>query len=117
MRFCELKEKDVINRCDCKRLGRVCDLILDECKGCITALVVPGPFRFLGLMGPDQEYIIPWNRICQIGPDIILVEVCEADVLCPRRPVGAPLFLMYRICHFLFGSLLHKQNILGNAFI
>ena len=35
-----------------------------------------------------RYYIIPWNRICQIGPDIILVEVCEADVLCPRRRSG-----------------------------
>jgi sporulation protein, YlmC/YmxH family len=85
MRFCELKEKDVINRCNCKKLGKVCDLILDECKGCITALVVPGPFRLCGILGPDQEYIIPWCRICQIGPDIILVEVCEEEVLCSRK--------------------------------
>ena len=78
MRFCELKEKDVVNRCDCKRLG----------KGCICSLIVPGPFRLCGLLGPDQEYIIPWNKICQIGPDIILVEVCEEDVLCPRKRAG-----------------------------
>lgn len=88
MRFSELKEKDVINRCDCRKLGKVCDLILDECKGCIKALIVPGPFRLLNILGPDQEYIIPWNKICQIGPDIILVEVCEADVLCPKRRTG-----------------------------
>lgn len=90
MKFCELKEKDVINRCDCKRLGRVCDLIFDECKGCITAIVVPGPCRFLGILGSDQQYIIPWKRICQIGPDIILVEVCAEDVLCPVKHSGSP---------------------------
>lgn len=85
MRFCELKEKDVINRCNCKRLGRVNDLIMDECKGCICSIVVPGPFRLGGILGPDQEFVIPWKNICQIGPDIILVEICEEEVLCPRR--------------------------------
>ena len=35
MHFCELKEKDVINRCNCRRLGRVNDLILDPKNGCI----------------------------------------------------------------------------------
>ena len=90
MRFWELKEKDVINRCNCKRLGRVNDLIFDEKKGCICSIVVPGPFRLCGLIGPDQEFIIPWNKICQIGPDAILVEICEEDVLCPKRRSGKP---------------------------
>ena len=79
MHFCELKEKDVINRCDCKRLGRVSDLVLDPKNGCICAIVVPG------LLGPDQEYVIPWKKICQIGPDIILVEVCIEEILAPRK--------------------------------
>lgn len=84
MRFCELREKDVINRCDCKRLGRVGDLVFDDKNGCICALIVPGPFRLCGILGPDQEYIIPWNKICQIGPDIILVEICEEEALMPK---------------------------------
>lgn len=85
MRFCELKEKDVVNRCDCKKLGRVCDFILDEKKGLICSIIVPCPFRLGRIFGPDQEYIIPWNCICQIGPDVILVEVNEEKVVCPRR--------------------------------
>ena len=39
MTFCELREKDVINICDCKRLGCVTDLIFDPKNGCIKALV------------------------------------------------------------------------------
>ncbi len=85
LRFCELKQKDVINRCDCKRLGRICDFIFDECSGRICAIVIPGPFRLWGFLGPDREYVIPWNKICQIGPDIILVEVCVEEVLCQRK--------------------------------
>ncbi|MBR5510341.1 MAG: YlmC/YmxH family sporulation protein [Lachnospiraceae bacterium] len=91
MRFCELREKDVVNRCDCKRLGKVCDLIFDECSGCICAIVVPGPFRICGFLGSDQEFVIPWNKICKIGPDIILVEICEEECLVPRKR-GASLF-------------------------
>ena len=41
MRLCELENKEVINACDCKKLGYVVDLIIDECKGCIEALVIP----------------------------------------------------------------------------
>ena len=33
MRFCDLTEKEVINVCDCKCLGNVHDLDIDECDG------------------------------------------------------------------------------------
>ena len=54
MRFCELKEKDVINRCDCKKLGQICDLVIDECSGQICSIIVPGPPRLCGLLCPDS---------------------------------------------------------------
>ena len=40
MHFCELKEKDVINRCNCRRLGRVNDLILDPQTPAITSSTI-----------------------------------------------------------------------------
>ena len=42
--------------------------------GRVTAIMVPGPCRFLGLFGRDSDYIIPWGCIRRIGEDIILVE-------------------------------------------
>ena len=39
VRLSEWKKKEVINCCDCKKLGYIEDLIIDECKGCIEALV------------------------------------------------------------------------------
>lgn len=87
IRFCELREKNVINRCDCKCLGRVNDFIFDEKSGCICSIIVPCPFRLCNLFGPEQEFVIPWNKICQIGPDIILVEVCTEEVLTQRNRV------------------------------
>ena len=35
MRVCELREKEVINVCNCKRLGNPVDLVFDACSGCI----------------------------------------------------------------------------------
>lgn len=77
MRLCELEDKEVINTCDCKKLGYIADLIIDECKGCIEAIVVPKTGKFCGLFGDGAEYIIPFRCIKRIGPDIILVEICD----------------------------------------
>ena len=51
MRFCELKEKEVVNICNGKCLGGVVDLL------------------------------IPFACIKKIGPDIILVEIKEEKFL------------------------------------
>ena len=49
-----------------------------DCKtGQITALVVPGPGRLCSFFGRESEYVIPWKCICQIGDDIILVQIQE----------------------------------------
>ena len=77
MRLCELKQKEIINTCTCKSLGCPVDLEFDEKSGKITALLVPGPGKFCCLWGRDSEYIIPWYSVCQIGEDIILVEIRE----------------------------------------
>ncbi len=81
MRLCEMREKEVINLCDCKRLGCVVDLVFDECDGCIQALVVPAVGKFCGLFGSESEYIIPFECVKKIGPDIIMVEICEEKFL------------------------------------
>lgn len=81
MRLCDMREKEVINLCDCKRLGCVVDLVFDECEGCIQALVVPAAGRFGGFFGSESEYIIPFECVKKIGPDIIMVEICEEKFL------------------------------------
>ena len=75
MRLWDLKQKEVINMCDCCRLGCVSDIIIDEKCGCIEALIVPGPGKIWGFLGREIEYIIPWCDVKQIGCDIILVKV------------------------------------------
>lgn len=81
MRLCELSEKEVINLCNCKRLGCVNDLIFDECKGCIEAIVIPVGGRFCGFFGHASELVIPFECIKKMGPDFIMVEICEEKFL------------------------------------
>lgn len=77
MRICDLREKEVINVCTCQCIGYVMDVDIDECNGCVRALIVPGPARFCGIFGREFEHVIPWRDIVRIGPDIILVEIKE----------------------------------------
>ena len=81
MRLCELREKEVINLCTCKRLGSVEDMVFDLCSGCIQALIVPEKTKFHGLFGSDCEYVIPFECVKKIGDDIIMVEISEENCL------------------------------------
>ena len=77
MLFSELKCKDVINIRDCKKLGKVCDVEFDQCSGCICKIMIPGDSKFLGFLCCDPDIVIPYKDIKQIGPDIILVDICR----------------------------------------
>lgn len=75
MRMSEMREKEVINICDGERLGNVCDVDFEVKTGRICSLIIPGPCKVFGILGRDQEYIIPYDRIQRIGTDVVLVEV------------------------------------------
>jgi len=70
----DFRDKEVINICDGKRLGYVCDVEVDTACGQIRAIIVPGENKFLGF-GKGCDTVIPWNNIRCIGNDIILVEL------------------------------------------
>lgn len=82
MSFSEIRQKDVINISDGRKLGRPIDLILND-DACAEALVVPGGAGgILGLFRQDREgCVIPWSRVRRIGDDVILVEV-ESERIC-----------------------------------
>ena len=71
----ELRKKEVICIKDCRRLGHVCDLEIDECKGCICKIIVPGCRGFWSMLTDDSVIAIPYSCIRQIGPDLILVDI------------------------------------------
>lgn len=72
--FCQLKEREVINTCDGKRLGRVIDIAFTP-HGHITGLIVPGDRKFFKNLTCNDNLFIPWKCICKLGEDTILVEL------------------------------------------
>lgn len=87
-KFSELHCKEVICLCDGRRLGFICDAMIDLCDGKITAIIVPAPCRHFGLTGRRDDFVIPWNCIKRIGPDIVLVDIKPDECRVPR---GKPL--------------------------
>ena len=83
MRFCDLRQKEVINVRDCQKLGFVADIEFDPNCGKICQLIIPGPSKFCGLFGRETECVIGWNCVRQIGGDIILVDV-NVDQICRK---------------------------------
>lgn len=76
MSLSELRTKDVVNTQDGRLLGKVMDLEFCVTTGTIEAIVVPGESNFLQcLRGEKNGIIIPWDRICKIGDDVILVDI------------------------------------------
>lgn len=70
----DLKIKEVINIVDGKRLGVITDIEIDAESGKLTAIIVPGNGKFLGIFGRNEDMVIPWEKINKIGLDVILVE-------------------------------------------
>ena len=82
MSLSELRTKDVVNTLDGRRLGKVMDIEFDPRDGRVEAIVVPGEFRVGSLIrGEKCGIVIPWQHICRIGENVILVEL-EPDSLC-----------------------------------
>ena len=79
--FCELREKEIVNLADGKRLGRLVDLAL-SCNGRVIGLMAPGGRRTMKGIGKDAVFI-PWQNITKIGDDVILV-----NLMCSSLPVG-----------------------------
>ncbi len=72
-RIADLRCKEVVNIKDGARLGFVSDLEVDTVTGKVVALHVPGKAG-LGIFGGGDNYVIPWEAVCRIGDDIVLVD-------------------------------------------
>ena len=72
--FSDLRYKEVIDVHTGFRLGYVCDAELDDREGRLISLITPGRARLFGLLGREEDYVLPWRCIVRIGSDIILVE-------------------------------------------
>lgn len=74
--FCrinDLKNKYVINVRNGSRLGFVSDAQIDTAGAVVSALVIKGRLRLLGILGREDDLIVKWSDIEVIGEDTILV--------------------------------------------
>lgn len=86
--FSDLKYKEVIDVHTGFRMGYICDAEFDEHEGRLVSLITPGKAKLFGLLGREDDYVIPWQCIVRIGEDIILIETKEEFQRRKRRRRG-----------------------------
>ena len=69
----DLRDKEVINICDGRKLGCVDDVEVDITNGRLVSIVVPCDGRLFGF--GRKNLVILWDCIEKIGDDAILVKV------------------------------------------
>lgn len=72
--FCELREREIVNVADGRKLGRLSDIAFC-CKGTILGLIVPGEKSFFKNLTGCENIFIPWECVLKIGSDVILVDL------------------------------------------
>ena len=70
--FSVLKEKEIVNVFDGKKLGRITDILFDNTTGVVKGIVVPGEKK---LFRKNDDVFIPIERLKKIGDDVILVSL------------------------------------------
>jgi sporulation protein, YlmC/YmxH family len=79
-RMGDLRNKEVINIGDGSRIGFICDIEVDTKTGMLTQIIVYGRLKFFGLLGREEDFIIPWRDIVLIGDDAVLVKYEQTSV-------------------------------------
>lgn len=72
-RLRDLRYKEIIDVADGSRFGFVGDVEVDWDQGRIRALVVPGRPRLFGLLGREEDLVVPFDAVKRFGEEIILV--------------------------------------------
>ena len=80
-RIDELKNKQVVCIKDGCVLGFVSDVGLDTTTGELTSIIIFGRLKAMGLLGRDEDIVIPWKDIKVIGRETILVSTDPAPYI------------------------------------
>ena len=74
VRIGDLRNRDVISVLDGVRIGQIGDVEFDTQAAVLSAVVVYGRPRLFGLLGHEEDSVIPWQNIRMIGEDAVLVD-------------------------------------------
>ena len=83
-RIDDLRNKQVVCVKDGCVLGFISDVELDTQNGCLTSIIIFGRLRFFGLLGREDDVVIPWDDIKVIGSETVLVNT-EAPAFLRER--------------------------------
>ncbi len=86
--YSDLRYKEVIDVHTGFRLGYVCDAEYDDAEGRLLSLITPGRAKLFGLLGREDDYVLPWTCIVRVGRDIILVDTKEGPTRRRRKKPG-----------------------------
>ena len=87
--FCELREREVVNVADGKKLGRINDIAFSE-KGQIIGLIVPGERKLIKNITGVDSLFVPFRNVLKIGNDVILVDLSNDPPPPPPPPRISP---------------------------
>lgn len=72
-RIDDLRNKQVVCVKDGCVLGFISDVEMDTESGSLTSIIIFGRLRFFGLLGREEDIVIPWDDIKVIGSETVLV--------------------------------------------
>lgn len=70
--YTDLKEKEIINIVDGRKLGRVVDILFDVANGLVRGIVVPGEKK---IFRKSEDIFVPLEKVRKIGNDVVLVSL------------------------------------------
>lgn len=79
-RIAEIKDRQVVSVSDGTVLGMVGDIELDTESGRLTAIVIYGKQKAFGILGREDDLVIPWSEIEVIGSETILVRLANFKI-------------------------------------
>ena len=84
LRLQELHRKDVIQQKTGENLGCIDDIVFSQDTAKIESVVLYGRRRLFGLLGRDDDLVIPWEKLKSIGADVVMVDA-EVPPPAPRH--------------------------------
>ena len=80
----DLSSKDVIQLKTGENLGRIDDVVFDEHGARLQSVILRGRAHCFGLLGSDEDLILPWESVKTIGTDVVMVDAEPLPGACRR---------------------------------